>query len=155
MYDKFIEYLKGKNWKYSEDKDSGIVSFYLGGTNGTTFYCAGQDEPDRHRFIFFSYCVANCPDTLRIKMAELLTRLNSVIFLGNFELNFETGIIKFKTSILYEGLDLNNKSIDNLIINNLAVMDDCTPAILKLIYGDLNAIDAYNFRQGQQQQLSN
>jgi len=155
MYDKFIEYLNSKNWKFSEYKESHLITFYLGGANGTTFYCTGQDEPDKKRFIFFTYCINNCPEKLRIKMAELLTRLNSVIFLGNFELNFETGGIKHKTSIIYEGVDVPLKLIDNLVIFNISLMDDCTPAILKLMYGETDPIDAFNFRQGQQPQLAN
>jgi len=95
MLDKFIEYLRKRKWRYLENKEDSSVAFNLSGEHGT-YRCYAQDEPDKSRFILFSYCMVVCPEDKRIRMSELLMRLNITAFFGNFELNFETGDIKFK-----------------------------------------------------------
>ena len=149
MFDKLIAYLQKREWKYIENEDQSMISFNLSGTNGV-FQCSAYDQRDKNRFIFFTYCISTCPEDIRIRMAELLMRLNNTIFFGNFELNFETGQIKFKTSIFYENLELTETAIDSLIIGNVFMMDDCTPAIMKLIYGNLSPLEAFNLRMEQQ-----
>jgi hypothetical protein len=152
MIEKLITYLQGKGWHYIENKEQGLISFSLAGTNGT-FQCIAKLEEKEQKFGFYSYCLANCPAESILKMAELLMRLNKTVFYGSFELNFETGVILFKTSLFAETIDLTPAVLDNIVISNVFVMDDYTPIILKLIYGNLAPLEAYELRFGQQHQL--
>ena len=146
MFDKLIAYLSWKGWRYSVVIEQSAVSLSLSGINGV-FYCYAKDEPNLNRFSFLTWCIGTCPADLIIGMAELLMRLNSTIFYGSFDLDFETGSIAFKTSIFYENLELNNVALDNIVINNISIMDNCTPIVLKYIYAGLSPIDAVNIRR--------
>lgn len=146
MFDRLIIYLKWKEWRYSVLSEQTAVTLSLSGINGV-FYCIAKDEQNLSRFSFLTLSIANCPTDLVIGMSELLMRLNSTIFYGSFELDFETGSIAFKTSIFYAGLELNNEALDNIIINNISIMDNCTPIILKYIYAGLSPIDGVNIRR--------
>jgi hypothetical protein len=152
MFDKLISYLERKRWRYLANSEHYTVTLNLAGTNGV-FYCFARDEQDLKRFSFLTWSIAACPADIRIGMAELLMRLNGTIFYGGFELDFESGSITFKTSIFYEGLELNDTALDNVIINNIHIMDECTPPILKFIYGGITPLEGVNIRK-QQLQIS-
>ena len=153
MLDKFINYLEEKRWRYLANIEQSTINLTLSGTNGV-FYCSARDDQELMRFSFLTWCIAACPPNIRIGMAELLMRLNGTIFYGSFELDFETGSIAFKTSIFYEGLELNSIAFDNVVINNIHIMDECTPPILKFIYGGITPLEAVNIRKEKLQMLN-
>lgn len=146
MLDKLIAYLEEKQWRYLPNSDHATVSINLAGTNGV-FYCFARDDQELKRFSFLTWSIAVCPANMIPGMAELLMRLNATIFYGNFELDFESGSIAFKTSIFYDGLELNNIALDNIVINNIHIMDECTPLILRFIYGGISPVQAVNIRR--------
>ena len=80
-------------------------------------------------------------------------RLNTTVFFGNFELNFETGVIVYKTSLYGEDIELTPAVLDNVIISNVYVMDNYTPILLRLIYSNLSPVEAFQLRSGAQPQL--
>ena len=56
-------------------------------------------------------------------------------FSGNFELGFEEGDIRFKTSVDVEGHPLSHALIKNQVYHNVLTMDQYLPAILAVIEG--------------------
>src|ERR1700722_14012025 len=101
MFDKLITYLAGKGWKYIVSGDRSAVTFNLSGTNGY-FYCAARDDKELRRFSFVTWFSEPRPIGMIIGMSESLMRLNPTVLYGGFELDFETVIINFKTSIFYD-----------------------------------------------------
>jgi hypothetical protein len=146
MFDNLITYLATKGWKYLVREDSSTITFNLSGTNGY-FYCAARDDKDLMRFSFVTWFIVPCPTEMINGMSQLLMRLNSTIFYGSFDLDFETGVINFKTSIFYDGIEINDTVLENVIIKNVYIMDECTPIILKFIYGGISPIDGVNIRR--------
>ena len=75
-------------------------------------------------------------------MAEFLTRANSGMIIGNFELDFADGEIRYKTSIDVEGDSLSSSLIKRLVYANVTMMDEYLPGIMSVIYGDVEPKDA-------------
>lgn len=150
--EKVTNYLKEKGWNYTENLEQGTFNFSLNGSNGL-YRCKFVVEEDRQKLGFYSYCVAICPRDARIKTAELLMRFNSIIFSGNFELDFETGGILFKTGLFCHDIHLTTIILDNLVVPNVSVMDDFTPAILRLMYSPITAIEAFETRSGNEPKI--
>jgi hypothetical protein len=144
MLEILIEYLKKKKWSYGLGKEDGVIIFNLSGQNGT-FPCIADIQASKTRFIFVTICPSNCPNHKKAIIAELLTRLNFFIYYGTFEMNYDNGEIRFKTSIPLDHLTLTEDIIDDVIMSNISIMDECSPAILRLIYGsELTALDTYS-----------
>jgi hypothetical protein len=61
--------------------------------------------------------------------------------IGNFELDFDDGEIRYKTSIDVEGGELSSKMIDNLLRANLSTINRYFAGLMELIYGDKPASD--------------
>ena len=84
--------------------------------------CYARIEEVLDQFVFYSVCQAISPASRRTDVAEFLTRANFDLLVGNFELNFADGEIRFKTSIDVAGDRLTTALIGNLVFSNLAMM---------------------------------
>ncbi|MGH2410076.1 MAG: YbjN domain-containing protein, partial [Chloroflexota bacterium] len=69
------------------------------------------------------------PVERRLAMAEFLTRANYGLPIGNFELDFEDGEIRFKTSIDLEEVEPNPLLVKHVIYANVIMMDRYLPGI--------------------------
>lgn len=152
MFEQITKYLTEKGWHFTSDKEKGAFQFHLSGQNGT-FQCVALLDEQPKRLGFYSFCPANCPKDMIIKMAEFLMRLNSTFFYGSFELNFETGVVVCKTSLFCQDIELTATVLDNIFISNVSVLNDNLPIMLKLMYGNLSPLEALHERLGDQPQL--
>jgi len=72
-----------------------------------------------------------------------LARANYGLILGNFEMDFRDGEIRYKTSILVD-YELSAVVIKKLVYTNLSTIDDYFPGFMKIIYGNISPEEALN-----------
>src|SRR5260221_14345955 len=118
MITKVTEFLKSQGWTFSVGKRPDLLLFSLSGVNGI-YHCVVDDKEDVSRLLFISFMGTTCPKEKRTEMSELLTMINSNLGYGNFEMNINTGDIKFRTGIIYEDLEITEKAISNIILKNI------------------------------------
>lgn len=70
-------------------------------------------------------------------MAEFITRANSGMIIGNFELDLANGEICYKTSVDVEGSRLTFLLIKKLVYANVTMMDEYLPGIISIIDSDV------------------
>ena len=133
--------LNNRQWQFTQVEEHGVLFFGISGQNGT-FQCFTIVEEEGYKFIFVSVCGANTPTERKSEMLELLTRINYETFLGNFEMQYETGEVRFRTSIYYKTISTDIVLVDHLIMTNIMKMDNYLPAIMGVMFGGLTAIDA-------------
>jgi hypothetical protein len=141
MVEKVIEYLDGKQWVYTK-KDS-ILTFALSGLNGV-YHCVIRVREEVSFISFITYLGTNCPANKRPELAQLLTHINSNLLYGNFEMNLFDGEVKFRTGLYYEGVELNNTLIDNLIMKNIYAMDVSSYQFSKFMFGNVTIPEVYD-----------
>lgn len=91
--------------------------------------------------MFYSICPVTVPAEYRPAMAEFLTRANYGLAMGNFEMDFEDGEVRYKTSIDVERipLDLLEQSawgldlFKDIAYPNVLMMDRYLPGIMRVI----------------------
>lgn len=93
----------------------------------------------QHQFLFYSICPIAIPKPKRNKLAEFITRANYGMTIGNFELDYTDGEIRYKTSIDVEGEKLTSALIKRLVYTNVAMMDEYLPGIRAMIEDGLSA----------------
>ena len=82
------------------------------------------------------------PEDKRERIAEYITRANFGMRIGNFEMDYEDGEIRFKTSIDVEGSRLTYPLVRPLVIVNLQMMDHYLPGITRIIETDITPKEA-------------
>lgn len=128
------EYLKKNEWHFSQVKDKDVFLFGIAGVNGS-FQCIADINEEEHKFLFFSVCGANSPLEKRETILGLLNRINYNLLIGNFEMDFEDGEIRYRTCISYEFITPSIDIVDELIMTNIITMDRCLPGIIGVIGG--------------------
>ena len=79
---------------------------------------------------FYSVLPTIVPASQRAEMAMYLMWLNNERVFGNFELDLETGEIRFKTYIDCESSPLNERILDRTMLINVATMQKYMPKII-------------------------
>lgn len=64
------------------------------------------------------------------------------MIIGNFELNFDDGEIRYKTSIDVKNNFLNSETIKQLVYTNVRMMDQYLPGITSVISGKMSPEEA-------------
>jgi len=135
LFSTLIDYMEEEEWKYEILEGETIIRFHFKGRAGRLL-CYGEVDEEKCWLIFYSYMPVNSPPEKMTSVAEFLSRANRGMRIGNFELDYDDGEIRYKTSIDVEGGELSNKMIDNLLRANLTTMDRYFSGLMELIYGD-------------------
>jgi hypothetical protein len=129
------------DWPVHQIGDDPAFSMTFQGENGQ-WVCIAQGVEELDRFIFYSVCPLDVPEGRRPAVAELLTRINYDLIIGNFEMSYETGDLRYKTSIDVEGDRLTPALVKQLVYSNVAAMDFYLPSIMTTIYGKMSPAEA-------------
>jgi hypothetical protein len=136
------------DWRYemreSSLTESGLLVSGFTSENGRTWRLYAYANDEDGLLSFYSYLEQPVPEEKRLVVAELLTRANSGIIIGNFELDFSDGQVRFKTSIdLSETTDsLTQTQVGHLVWRNVLVVDRWYPAIMAVLHGDRSPEEA-------------
>ena len=135
------------DWTYSQLSESPILQMGFSGANGS-WRCYAQAREEKEQFVYYSVMESRVPETKRLEIAEFLTRANFGLIVGNFEMDFSDGEVRYKTSLDIEGGTLSNTMIKNLVYTNVLMMDRYLPGIMAVIYGDVAPEDAIRNIEG-------
>ena len=118
-----------------------LVRALFTGDNGE-WTCFIRVEEEEGQCLFYSSFPTLVPNDKRAAMAEFLTRANHELLMGNFDLDFEDGEVRFKTGIDVMDDQLSLPLFRNVAINNLAMMDQYWPGLMAMLTTDISPADA-------------
>ena len=141
MFEAMVNLFKEENWHYAEIEEQCALSLTFQGKNGT-WDCYAQAKEEEEQFIFYSLCPSQVPKPKRRAVGEFLSRANYGMIIGNFELDFDDGEIRYKTSMGVKNNSLDSATIKELVYTNLMMMERYLPGITSVISGKLSPIEA-------------
>lgn len=122
------------DWDYVRLEEGATLEMSFAGDNGR-WSCRAEARDGDDQFLFYSICPITIPKEMRSPVAEFLTKANSGLILGNFELDYSDGEVCYKTSIDVEGDRLTPALIESLVYTNVTMMDQYLPGILAVLSG--------------------
>ena len=141
LFEALVDYLTEDNWKFTVFQEDTAVVLNFRGEAGT-WQCFANVDEERQWFSFYSILPSNVPEEKRPDVAEFVCRANYGLVIGNFEMDFDDGEVRYKTSIDVEGGELTPKMIENLMRANLMTMDRYFPGLMVVVYGDRDPAEA-------------
>lgn len=135
------DFFSSHGWPYTHIQGETVLVMNFSGRSGN-WSCYAQAKDDRDQFIFYSVCPVKASEEKRMLMAEFLTRANFGLTLGNFEMDFHDGEVRYKTSIDVEDDRLSEALIKQIVHANVMIMDHYLPGILSVLFGDRSPSDA-------------
>lgn len=129
------------DWNFVQVESSEILQVVFQGDNGR-WNCYAYANEEAEQLVFYSVCPVEAQLTQLLPMAEFLSKANYGLQIGNFELDFEDGEIRYKTSIDVEGDRLTTALVKNLVYVNVTVMDKYLPGIVAIANNELTPDEA-------------
>ncbi|MGF1991761.1 MAG: YbjN domain-containing protein [Nostoc sp. ZfuVER08] len=141
IFETMVKFFKQEEWQFQKISAEPTLRLAFQGKNGR-WECLAKAREKHQQMVFYSICSTITPESQRSTMAEFLTRANSGMVIGNFELDFANGEISYKTSIDVEGDRLTSALIQRIVYANVTMMDEYLPGIMSVIYGNVSPKEA-------------
>lgn len=103
-------------------------------------YVEAHEEKQQVRVL--AMCPTLIPAEKRGVVAEYLTRANWGLMLGNFEMNFDVGELRYRTSLDVEGGLLTAKMVKTQVEVNLCTMDKYAKGLLSILFAGVTPTEA-------------
>ena len=127
-------FFKEYDWKFKEVPEETTLRTGFKGKSGS-WNCIARTHEDKDIFLFYSILEYNVPENRRAAAAEYLTRANYGLRLGNFEMDFSDGEVRYKTSIDVEGGTLTVAMVRNMILANVFTVEKYLARLNEVVFG--------------------
>lgn len=126
--------LEQEAWPYEPLPEGGGFRIAISAGAGR-WSCVAIVNPPEDRLVIYGVCPFVVPAERRVPMAELITRANFGLPVGNFELDLADGELRCRTSIDFEDAAIDAKLVRNLLYLNVALMARHLPVIEAVLAG--------------------
>ncbi len=140
-------FLQGDDWPISPVETKSVVKTGFEGKNGQ-FTCYAQERSEQEQFVFYSVFPVRTPADRMSEIAEFITRANYGMIIGNFELDYSDGEIRYKTSMDVEDAELSDPLVRHMIYANVLTMDKYFPGLMRVLYAGIAPLDAVEEVEG-------
>ena len=130
------EFFDKRGWSYKFDERRYIFSTGIGGENGY-WRCLASIGQNGEHIAFMSLFPSKVMPKRRQACAELLTRINFSVTHGCFELDFDDGEIRFRTSVWVTEAGITLDAVECLVLTNLFTVDRYYAAIMRVLHADI------------------
>lgn len=134
-------FFKKEDWSFAHIPEHTAIRLVFSGKNGQ-WNCYAKAREDQEQFVFYSICPIKVPKAKRRRLGEFIARANYGMIIGNFELDFTDGEIRYKTSIDVKADFLSFELIKRLVYANVTMMDEYLPGIKLVLESGMSPEDA-------------
>ncbi len=118
-------------WPFHQVEGETALHLEYEGDNGT-WSCYAIAREEERQCIVYSVCpVESGAD--KATVAEFLTRANFGLAVGNFEMDWDGGTIRFKTSVDVEGVQVNDALVEGLMSANIITTERYLPGLRAVV----------------------
>jgi len=142
MWKTVLEFFREEKFKIEVEEENKSIFLFISGVGGTWMGLLKVYE-EGGQIVFYSAIPTRVPAENRWAVMEFITRANYNLLVGNFEMDFDDGEVRFKTSIDVSGETLTPGLVKNIVYFNLIAMDRYLESLMTVMYGGKKAKDAF------------
>lgn len=140
-------FLEEDGWNPQRIDDQHVYRSYYYGKNGE-IRCYAQVRVDLQQFIFYAVATFKVAEEMRSAVAEYITRANYGLRIGNFEMDYSDGEVRYKSGIDFENETLTRNLAKFTIYPAVQTMDHYMPGLLKVAFGGKAPVEAIEEIEG-------
>ncbi len=137
LMDVVLRFFEEEQWNFKRIKNEPVIRAGYRGERGTWVCYARVDEENR-RFLFHALMGLNIPVQYRAAVAEYLIRVNYLLPLGNFEMDMDSGEVRFRAGCETPGGELSVAMVRSMVYAGIRSMDHYFPGVLAVVHGGLS-----------------
>jgi hypothetical protein len=136
--------LTGIGWEPREDTETAgfVVDFdppYI-----PVAYAYAAISPDLEVFVFHLNFGVAAAASRREETARFLTLANLHLMVGNFEIDLEDGVVRFRSSLSFQGTELSEVLIRNVILCAMTTVERYAEGVIDVMARGKSAEDAFH-----------
>lgn len=136
-------------WSFEQMPERPILRLPFQGKGGRwNCYAQIRVTRDVEQILFYSVLPLNVPADKLSAIAEFITRANYGMALGNFELDFNDGEVRYKTSLDVTAAEITGNLLRPLIYTNVLMMDKYMAGLMAVVYADMSPAEAVRNIEG-------
>ncbi|MGB1250918.1 MAG: YbjN domain-containing protein [Candidatus Promineifilaceae bacterium] len=144
MFHTLGKFLEVDQWYPTRPSDDLHYQMTYAGNYGQ-YMCHAYVHREYEQFIFYAVMPETVPESIRKEISYFLTMANYGIRIGNFEMDFKDGVVRFKTSIDFEGVIVNASLLKNTTYPAVNLIDQYYPGFIYIINDGWSAEKAIAF----------
>lgn len=135
-------FLDGEAWAYEAHPGGSALRLRFKGEAGEWVVLVQEVGAEGGKVVVYSMPANVVPAAARPAAGETVARLNFGMILGNWELDYDSGEIRYKTSADFRGEGVSSGSIRHLVYTNVLMVDRYLPALLAVVFGGRDPAEA-------------
>jgi hypothetical protein len=136
-------------WSFEQMSERPILRLPFQGKGGRwNCYAQIRVTRDVEQVLFYSVLPLNVPADKLPAIAEFITRANHGMALGNFELDFNDGEVRYKTSVDVTETEITSSLLRPIIYTNVLMMDKYMSGLMAVVYADMSPAEAVKQIEG-------
>lgn len=128
------QFLEKEGWAPEQVGDAPIYCMRFSGESGP-ITCYAQVRTKEEILLCYAVAPLQAPPATRNAVAEFVTRANYGLWVGNFEMDWTDGEVRYKSSLDFEGLALTSTLIRNVISPTMQMLVCYLPGLISVIGG--------------------
>jgi hypothetical protein len=137
LMDVVLQFLQEDRWHYQKVENKPAVRTGFRGERGTWVCYIMVDEAER-RVLIHALMGMNFPRQFYSQINEYITRVNYRLPVGNFEMNLDTGDVRFRTSVEVPDGQISSGQVRALAYTNVRAMDYYFPGVVAVVHSGLS-----------------
>ena len=134
LYERVVTFLESEGWPVEKVEGRTALRTSHEDDNGQ-WNCVAMVNEDEARLVFFSVFPHDVKANRYTAVGEYLNRANYGLPVGNFEIDYSDGMVRFKTSIEFGEADASPELIGPVVYANVTVMNRYLPGLLRVVQG--------------------
>lgn len=147
IFDAMRAFFDSDDWKYTLLEERPTLQLGFSGEHAN-WNCFAQAREQHEQMVFYSLSPMNVPAERRAAVAEFMTRANYGLVIGNLEMDYADGEVRFKTSIDAEGVPLDPQLVRQVVYPNVLTFDRYLKGLLAVAFGAQEPLAALNAIEG-------
>ena len=138
LFETVARWLDSNDWNYEDSSEQGWFSArYRGDSGSWRIILDTFEDADVRRLIVYSIYPVFVPEARRLAVSEMITRANSRMVLGNFELDFSDGEVRYKTAVDVCHGEMSAEIIERLLHTNIGTANRYLAVLLGVAFGNV------------------
>jgi hypothetical protein len=139
--------LDEREWEYAALEDAGAIVCSVAAARTTYRIVAVADERYEQLAVYV-VLPTRVPAPRRQAAGEFVARANYGLRLGNFELGFDDGEVRFKVSVDVEGSELTPVMVHTMLAAGIGTVERYHDALLAVVFGEADPAAAVREAEG-------
>jgi hypothetical protein len=135
------QFLEEDGWFPQRVEDKFAYRSYYNGEHGGML-CYALVRADWQKFLFYAIAPFTVAAEKRAAVAEYITRANYGLPIGNFEMDYADGEVRYRCSLDFEGVTMTPNLVKNVAYPAVYTMDYYLPGLMKVVFGDKSPVEA-------------